>query len=53
MSYEDSLLQCLQEVEKRQWFVDNAILLIFGALFLAIALFVILYTIDEQKAPTR
>jgi hypothetical protein len=44
---EDSLLKCLEATQAKQWFIDNAILLIFGALFLCIALFVMYHAPKE------
>lgn len=45
--YEDSLLKCIEVAQDKQWFVDNAILLLFGAFFGLIALFVMMYTPEE------
>jgi hypothetical protein len=44
---EDSLLKCLEVIEHRQWFIDNALLVLLGALFCAIALFVMLNTPEQ------
>lgn len=46
--YEDSLLACLEVVKDRQWYIDNAISMVFGALFACIALFVMLNTPEKE-----